>query len=531
LEKIVADQRQIISRVMNTNAESVPQVWALYKEVQGYYEKGMRVPDDVTLLWCDDNWGNLRRLPTAAERQRSGGAGIYYHFDYVGGPRNYKWLNTVPITKVQEQMNLAYHYGADRLWIVNVGDLKPMEFPIEFFLTFARQPDQWPADRLGEYTRLWAEREFGPEHAGAIAEIVSRYTKFNGRRKPELLEPGTFSLENYDEADRVIADWKAIVEKAETIYGELPKESRDAFYQLVLYPTKASTVVNELYVAVARNRFYAAKNDDRANRYAIRARELFQEDAELSDYYNHQLAGGKWNHMMDQTHIGYTGWQEPRSNVMPRVMEVTNSAAGNSASDSQVQPVNRETPSNKPPVGWRGFVESDGYVSIEAEHFTRKIDTKSIRWQILPDHGRTLSGVTTSPVTSPSVTPTKGSAHLEYQMWLSRTGAVEVALILSPALNFMPDRGVRIAISFDDEAPQMLTVVPKGYSAGDGNRDWEKSVKDSVRMVKSPQTISTVGAHTLKIWSVDPAVVLQKILVDCGGLKPSYLGPPESYRD
>ncbi len=530
LEKIVADQRQIISRVMNTNAESVPQVWALYKEVQGYYEKGMRVPDDVTLLWCDDNWGNLRRLPTAAERQRSGGAGIYYHFDYVGGPRNYKWLNTVPIPKVQEQMNLAYRYGADRLWIVNVGDLKPMEFPIEFFLTYARRPDQWPANRLTEYTRLWAEREFGPEHAEAIAEIVSRYTKFNGRRKPELLEPGTFSLENYDEADRVIGDWKAIVEKAETIYAALPKESSDAFYQLVLYPTKASAVVNELYVAVAKNRFYAEKNDERANRFAAQARELFQEDAELSSFYNHQLAGGKWNHMMDQTHIGYTGWQEPRSNVMPRVVEVTNSATGNSAIESYVEPANRESTSSKPPTDWRGFVESDGYVSIEAEHFTRKVDTKSIHWEILPDHGRTLSGVTIFPVTAPSVTPTKGSAHLEYQMWLSRTGAVEMTLILSPALNFMPDRGVRIGISFDDNDPQILTVVPQGYSAGDGNRDWEKSVKDSVRTVKSQQTLSTTGAHTLKIWSVDPAVVLQKILVDCGGLKPSYLGPPESFR-
>ena len=124
LERIVADQRKIIEQVMRTNATAVPQLWALYKEVQEYYEKGMRVPDDVTLLWCDDNWGNLRRLPTAEERHRAGGAGIYYHFDYVGGPRNYKWLNTVPIAKVWEQMNLAYRYGADRIWIVNVGDLK-----------------------------------------------------------------------------------------------------------------------------------------------------------------------------------------------------------------------------------------------------------------------------------------------------------------------------------------------------------------------------------------------------------------------
>src|ERR1700687_3631652 len=188
LEKIVADQRKIIASHVNPGLSAVPQDWALYKEVQEYYEKGMRVPDDVTLLWCDDNWGNIRRLPTADERKRTGGAGIYYHFDYVGDPRSYKWLNTIPITKVWEQMPLSFEYGADRIWIVNVGDLKPMEFPIEFFLTLARDPHRWPKEKIADFTRLWAVREFGTEYGPAVAEIISKYTKLNGRRKPELLE-------------------------------------------------------------------------------------------------------------------------------------------------------------------------------------------------------------------------------------------------------------------------------------------------------------------------------------------------------
>ena len=158
LEKIVADQRKIISETINPDLAKVPQVWCLYKEVQSYYEQGMRVPDDVTLLWSDDNWGNIRRLPTAEERKRPGGAGIYYHFDYVGGPRSYKWLNVTYIPKVWEQMHLAKEYGADRIWVVNVGDLKPMEFPIEFFLSLARTPDRWGKDNLQEYTDLWAAR-------------------------------------------------------------------------------------------------------------------------------------------------------------------------------------------------------------------------------------------------------------------------------------------------------------------------------------------------------------------------------------
>jgi hypothetical protein len=230
LEGIVADQRKIIASHVNPEVTSVPQVWALYKEVQEYYEKGMRVPDDVTLLWSDDNWGNIRRLPTPDERKRKGGAGVYYHFDYVGGPRNYKWLNTVPIAKVWEQMNLAYHYGATRIWIANVGDLKPMEFPIEFFLSLAWNPQRWLQESISEYTRLWAEREFGPQYAPQIADIVSKYTKYNGRRKPELLEPATYSLTDYREADRVAAEFDEISNQAEDIYKKLPENKRDAFF-------------------------------------------------------------------------------------------------------------------------------------------------------------------------------------------------------------------------------------------------------------------------------------------------------------
>src|SRR5579859_5912120 len=321
LEKIVADQRKILAEHNTPTLSSNPKVWALYKEVQQYYEKGMRVPDDVTLLWCDDNWGNIRRLPTAEERKRSGGAGIYYHFDYVGDPRSYKWLNTIPITKVWEQMNPAYRYGADRIWIVNVGDLKPMEFPMEFFLALAWNPDKWPQERISEYSRMWAQREFGPKYAAEIADIISKYTKYNGRRKPELLEPDTFNLVDYQEADRVLDEWQKITDQAELINNLLPAEQRDAFFQLVLYPVKASAQVTELYITVAKNHLYANQGRASANEWAAQARTLFQADADLSAEYNHSLAHGKWDHMMDQAHIGYTGWHDPPANVMPEVVE------------------------------------------------------------------------------------------------------------------------------------------------------------------------------------------------------------------
>ena len=618
LEKIVADQRNILAAHLNADLSAVPQDWALYKEVQEYYEKGMRVPDDVTLLWCDDNWGNIRRLPTVEERKRSGGAGIYYHFDYVGDPRSYKWLNTIPITKVWEQMNLAYRYGADRIWIVNVGDLKPMEFPMEFFLTLAWNPDKWPHERIPEYSRMWAEREFGPKYAGEIADIVSKYSKYNGRRKPELLEPVTFSLVDYREADRVLQEWTSITSRAENIYDHLPEDERDAFFQLVLYPVKASAQVAELYVTVGKNHLYASQGRASANDLVTRAQALFEADADLSAQYNHTLSHGKWNHMMDQTHIGYTGWQDPPVNVMPDVVEtqipeqsgvgiaVEGSASAWPAGGTTGAPslpafdvfnqqrryidvfnrgqtpfaftaratqpwitlsathgmidkeqrlwvivdwakvpkgttsgvvtlttanadpirvtVNALNPEQPTRASLQGFIETDKYISMEAEHYTKRVDTISARWEEIEDYGRTSSSMTIFPVTAPSLAPPQGTPRLEYRVFMFGAGPVKVETILAPTLNFVSGRGLRYAVGFDDERPQIVDALADNSVA-----NWSTAVKDSVRRVQTAHTLAKAGYHTLKIWAVDPGVVLQKIVIDCGGAKPSYLGPPESY--
>lgn len=617
LEEIVSDQRKIVAEQMNTDVSKVPQDWALYKEVQEYYEKGMRVPDDVTLLWCDDNWGNIRRLPTPEERNRSGGAGIYYHFDYVGDPRSYKWINTMPLPKVWEQMNLAYHYGADRIWIVNVGDLKPMEFPIEFFLSLAWNPDRWGRQNIEEFTKLWAQQQFGPEYAVEIGDILSKYTKFNGRRKPELLEPGTFSLVDYQEADTVVVGWKLLTEKAERIYEKLPENKRDAFFELVLYPAKASAIVNELYITAGKNQLYAGQRRASTNDFAAEARALFQADANLSAFYNHSLAGGKWNHMMDQTHIGYSSWNEPPKNTMPKVSEIevpavaqmgvaiegSSSAWPGSAGDPVLPTIdvfNRQhrymdvfnrgrapfafsVKTSAPwivlsessgtvdkerrllvSVDWsktpRGlthgtltingaenavvavkidawypvepsnaslgtFVEGNGYVSIESVHYTRKVDGLSARWEAVDDLGQTLSSMTVFPVTAQSAATLRDSPCLEYRMYLFDAGTFEVQTTLAPTLNFVPGRGLRYAISFDDQAPQVVDAL-----ARNSQKDWETAVKDGVRRIRSTHALDSPGYHILKFWMVDPGVVLQKLVVDFGGVKPSYLGPPESYR-
>jgi len=495
-----------------------------------------------------------------------------------------------------------------------------MEFPIEFFLTLAWAPERWPHTRLVEYGRLWAEREFGPEHAVEIAEMVASYSKFNRRRSPELLSPETYSLVNYHEAESVVTEYNALAERAEALQSKLPEASRNAYFQLVYWPIKASANLNEMHVTAGLNQLYGMQGRRKTNELAKRVRELFANDAELTRLYNEELADGKWNHFADQAHIGYTHWQQPPRQTMPSVTEVHpsqgpamavavegqrdswgpgNDGPGNaelpvidvyegqtrsidvfnrglgsfSFAAISSQPWLRVTPdhgtvesqttlavtvdwesvsrgTHRPSVSIHddqgnsvavqvpvffpeapaprdiaGFVETDGHVSMEAENFSRAVETHGITWNLLEDFGRTLSGMTPFPVTSESQTPVGRSPRLEYDLYLFTAGEIAVNLITAPTLNFVPGRGLRVAVSFDDAEPQVVEI----HANPDNVQDWERTVADSVRQTLTRHTIERPGHHVLRLWMVDPGVVLQKIVIDSGGVRPSYLGPPETF--
>lgn len=319
LERIVEDQREILEETTDPGETNYFQMWALYKEVQEYYEQGMDVPEDVMLLLTNDNWGNIRLLPDPeTAHKRDGGWGMYYHFDYVGGPRNYKWINTIQISRIWEQMKLTYEHDVNRLWLVNVGDIKPMEFPITFFLNLAWNPDGIDSEKMDQYAERWAKQQFGEEFAEEIGYLLTEYTRFNSRRKPELLEPGTYNLIHYREAERIIEDYNSLTGKARDIMDQLPEEFFDAYYQLVMYPIEASANVNELYITAQKNRLYAEQGRAATNKMAEKAQMHFEYNEELDANY-HTLNDGKWTHMMDQTRIGYTYWQQPEQNNMPDV--------------------------------------------------------------------------------------------------------------------------------------------------------------------------------------------------------------------
>ncbi|RYZ29444.1 MAG: glycosyhydrolase [Chitinophagaceae bacterium] len=524
LERIVADQRKIIADVTGKPANQTPQLWALYKEVQDYYDKGMRVPDDVTLLLCDDNWGNIRKLPKLNEPKRKGGYGIYYHFDYVGGPRNYKWLNTNNLSRVWEQMNLAYRYGADRIWIVNVGDIKPMELPISFFLDFAWNPDKWNEDNLASYYTFWAEKQFGSRYAKEIGDVLRRYSEMSARRKPELLDATTYSLSNYNEAERVLIEWNYLLQAAEKINESLPSEQKDAFFQVALHPIKAMANLHQMYSAVASNQFYAKQNNQKANSFADKAKQCYLNDSLLTIQY-HNLANGKWNHMMSQTHIGYTYWQQPPFNKMPEVTYITGSTAVKET-ETQVGEDTTAVGLIKHGYDTVAFFEYNRVVSMEAENYTKAVVANGIKWKVIPGIGRTGSGISTFPVTA-STQLTATSPHVEFDFYTYSTGKATINLYFSPTLNFHnTEEGLQLAVSVDNERPQIISLNKEDKNSISGI--WNSWVANNVIIKKSQHQIFKPGKHVLKYWMISPAVVLQKLVVDFGGLKPSYLGPPET---
>ncbi|KAF2509412.1 glycosyhydrolase [Flavobacterium zhairuonense] len=524
LENIVKTQRNIIQEVTKKPIEETPQMWALYKEVQDYYDKGMTVPDDVTLLLCDDNWGNIRKLPELNAKPRKGGYGIYYHYDYVGGPRNYKWINTNQIERTWEQMDLAYQHGVDKIWIVNVGDIKPMEFPIEFFLDMAWNPENFNAGNLQDYYVNWAKENFGNQFTGEIAEILKLYTKYNARRKPELLDAKTYSITNYNEAESVLADYQKLVEKVNYINEKLKPEYKDAYYQLVLFPVLASANLNELYVATAKNHLYAEQGRASANDYAEKVKMLFEKDSLLTNYYHTKVANGKWNYMMSQTHIGYTNWQQPDKNVIPKTKTVEVSNKTEAKISAKAETSNNK---NRNLDHVRGFVEDNGYISIESKNYSKAINADGAKWTTIPNLGKTDSGVTLKPSNIKPIEISEQSPRLEYDVHFFSKGNVKVKAYFSPTINFKIGDGLKYGIAFDSEKPQIMNL-----NADSSEKAWAESVANNIKIITSEHQIEKSGNHILKFYGIDPALVLQKIVIETeeGKVLESYLGPPESFR-
>lgn len=507
LKDVVDGQREIIERVYKKPASEVPQLWAIFTEVQRYYDAGFTVPDDVTLLFCDNNWGYIRRTGPEKEQARKGGMGMYYHIDMNGGPWNDRWINTTTAAKIREQLNLAYQTGIDRIWIINVGDLKPKEMPIDFIMHYAWNPDDYPADKIDQYMVDWARSIFGGEYAREIADIVTEYSKMNLERKPEVQRVGIYSVET-GEAQRMFNRWDELEKRTLSLSKKMPVEMQDAFYQLVEYPAVASAGVAKIYLA-------ATLGD------SITMQTLFERDKQMTDKYNKVIAGGKWDGMMLDKHIGYRMWSMPNENTLPQVAK----------------------PSDK-----TGITASE--TAIMAHDYTRRTATDDARWVFLPGLGRGKGNMGIEPVTAKS-RPLGDGATLEYDINFSQSGKQKLALGILPTNDVNPARGLRIGVRVDDGEMQTIdarqgyvdtfneytkeniarskVLKPLPRPASDiylsGSRQRMRSeIFDNLRWLSIDFDIPTAGNHTVKVVMIDPEIVVEKLVINPDNEHPSYHG-------
>lgn len=504
LERIVKNQRDIIADVTRRPARETQQVWALYKEVLDYYDKGMRVPDDVIILLCDDNWGNVRRVPRGKELQHKGGWGLYYHVDYVGAPRNSKWLNVTPSQNMWEQLSLAYNYGIGRMWILNVGDLKPMEYPIQLFMDMAWNPQSVTADVVGSHTEPFCRATFGEMEGPEAARLLNLCCKLNGRVTAEMLNAQTYNLQTGEWAD-VVADYVRLEAEALRQFVRLRPDQRDAYRQFILFPIQAMGNVYNMYYAQAMNRQLAREGNPEANRWADQVEECFRRDSLLCAEYNNDIAGGKWRGMMTQKHIGYRSWNDDfgPSDVMPQVTRIADE------------------------MGKNVFTERDGYVAMEAEHFFSKRDADGLQWTRLPFFGRTLSAMTVLP--ADREINGKDVPQLTY-LFTTTNNVKRLQVVVKSTLDFLNRGGHRFRVTLDGGEPvevnfnQNLNERPENIY-----RVYYPTVASRVVAAEVPLK-AEAGEHQLTIEPLDPAIVFEKVVVDCGGYQKSFLFGRESPR-
>jgi hypothetical protein len=426
------------------------------------------VPDDVTIVWPDDNFGYVRNFASAEEQKRSGGFGIYYHISYLGRPMSYLWLCTTPPALIWEEMNKAYVHGAKKIWIVNVGDLKPAEIGTEFFLQMAWDMNRWRRDNLQDFLPEWAAREFGPAHADQIGAIMADYYRWNFTRKPEHLQwwlPGQTpspSPLTRDEARNRMTRFAALRGVMDRAQSTLPAEKLAAFEQLVGYPVRGA--------ALANARYFLGELGEKDLALAA--------DAELTETtrrFNEELVGGKWRGFMTL---------EP--------------------ADGQWKSM-RIAPWQSPEFA-KGTMAKAESMMLEADRFmAHRANTAGVGWEKIDG----LAGVTILPATAPSSELTKLAAdapRLGYEITFPTAGEFTLTTYLLPTHPLLPDRGLRFAVGLDDAPPQLVVCEVK-----DGSAEWAQGVLNNSVSVSTKLRVPTAGAHALRIYGVDAGVVLLRL--------------------
>jgi hypothetical protein len=535
VESAMAEQRELLRKYVKEDPRSIPQVIWLYKESLDLYRAGMQVPDDVTLGWTDDNYGYIRQLPTAAEQKRSGGSGVYYHVSYWGEPHDYLWLCSTPPALIREEMTKAFDHNARRYWILNVGDIKPAEMDIDYFLQLAwDEPRMAPVDQRA-WIEHWSEEQFPKSVAPAIARVMEQYYQLNFARKPEFMgfngysdavKRTDFNPLAWGDQNRTRAEaWQRLNDETAALAQQLPASYQDAYFELVAYPVEAAAQQNLKFLETDRSYLDASLGDnDKMRLDADRAHAAYHRIQSLTMHYN-ALANGKWEGMMSA---------EPRDREvfnMPVTAYTSNTHAQLPASWNAFVGDAAKTPSavGKPSA----FVEQYATVSFNAAHFARKQDEEIAVWKVDPSLGITGASVEYgSPgllATPDSVAPPIATAPwLEYDFQTVSSGEATLSLYLLPTFPVDAQHKLRYAIALDGNAPVTLDASGSGEWQEKTPPTWAANVLRNFAVTKLSLGQIAAGHHTLRLIYQDPGVVFEHIVITFPGAPSGYPTPPET---
>lgn len=531
VESVIEEQQRLLAKRVNPDVTQVPQVIWLYKEVLGLYRAGMKVPDDVTLGWSDDNYGYIRELPNQSEQKRSGGSALYYHVSYFGDPHDYLWLCSTPPAQMREELTKAWDHGVRKMWILNVGDLKPAEMDIDYFLRMAWDEPAMARLSQPDYLVRWNEEQFPDAYAPSIASLMDKYFQLNFIRKPEFMgfnengkpiERTAFNPLAWGDQNRQrLFEWRQLSARAAALGRQLPPEYRDAYFELTGYPIEAAAAQNEKFLWNDRT-YLDAKQGREAlvQTDAENVKEAYGRIQSLTWEYN-QLAGGKWDEIMSSN---------PRN---LRVFALPACADGSDppdlpktwgASDSEGAPAKAAA----------GFAERDRTVSIDALHFESKHNSREGVWKSRADLGLPGGSVFFGePGRVASASWVKGdkpdstASWIEYGFTTATEGDATLSLYLLPTFPVDSEHRLTYAVVVDGESPIVLDASG-AEDPHDGVTPWSLNVLRNAAIQTVDIGNLRPGKHTLRLIYGDPGVVFQHILITFPGAPPAYPFPPET---
>lgn len=634
LQQALLDQRQILAENIDRPVETVPQAFTPYKEVLEIYSNGLELPDDVTIVWPDDNYGYMKRLSGVREQRRTGRSGVYYHVSYLGVPHSYLWFSTTPPSLMYEELRKAYDTTADRLWLLNCGDLKGSEMQVSLFLDMAWDIGRFTADNVVTYPARWLAGIFGEAYYDRLEAMTREHLRLAFPRKPEYMGWGyhwnrfdhnceqltdtDFSFTNYDEAPRRLEAYRKLGARAEALLHEIGDEARPAFYQLVYYPLRGAELMNRMTLGGQRNRWYARQGRAATNAVRDEVQRCYDSLQVITRGYN-SLLGGKWNHMMSmrQNYDGVSAYFNlphlathdaagaPRLALQVAGEDVTGArafhalpafdnylrrtypveiynrgggtlawtahasepwvvlskSAGKTADEERITVgidwekapsgnavpaqivfrageqsekvlVSLFNPTAPSRAELRGiYVENNGCVSIPAAGCHRVRENDRIKITAVEDLGIEGPALQLGDPTAPlQIFRSRDVPCAEYDFYAFDAGSVDVYTYVLPTFPLHADRDFRIdentntdtkySVQIDDGALATPSSSHVEYS-----QVWFESVLRNCAVNKSTLHIDKPGRHTLRIRVGDPGIVLQKIVLDFGGMKRSYLGP------